>query len=100
MNHRIIEIEGQAVLLDRIEEDDKWQVVVSTFVDTVSRYDEWVECNHPAQAQEYIADFSEGSARQFISRGQEWSGRGGDHTEVNSLEPDMSAGIASLEGNH
>lgn len=76
MDHRLIEIdENDTILLDRLEHDEpqaRWQVMISTFADIDSRYDEWVGCSDPHQARAFITDFSETSAREFLVRAHEW----------------------------
>ena len=78
MDHKVVEIDGIGiVLLDRLildEADTKhlWQVIVSTFCDTLHRYDEWIGCENAQQARSFIQDYTVGSASEFLVRANEW----------------------------
>lgn len=74
MDHRIIQIDALLVLLDRLEDDEPngWQVLISCFMAIDLRFDEWIIFENPYAARQFINDFSELSAKQFLSRAQNW----------------------------
>jgi len=72
MDSRIFKVAGHQVLLERFQNDDQWQVAISVFVDEESRYDEWVDCENPKQAREFIKTYPEGRTHEFMARANEW----------------------------
>lgn len=74
MDHRLIDIAGYTILLDRFENDDEgfaWQVIISIFLDRETRYDDWVSFQDPERARAFIKDFSQETAAGFVARAQE-----------------------------
>jgi hypothetical protein len=74
MDFRIVTIGDQHILLERCEADGEamaWQVIISTFVASDQRFDDWVLCSSVHVAQQYIKDFSDTAARQFLSSAEQ-----------------------------
>lgn len=59
-------------MLERIQEDEQWQVVISAYLDERIRYDEWIPCDDPKQAKEFIKTFPEAKAYEFSGRALAW----------------------------
>lgn len=73
MDFRIIELDGQQVLLERIEDDGQWVVVASVYIDTVNRFDEWWEFQaDPQGAKSFIENFMQSDIDMFIHRAKAW----------------------------
>ena len=78
MDHKVITIIDEGtVLLDRLILDDpdtshKWQVTQSTFCDVLHRHDEWISFQTAEEARQFIKAYSEGAAREFLVRADEW----------------------------
>lgn len=72
MDFRILDIDGHQVLLERIEDEGRWQVIVSLYIDVLERFDEWDTYVGPCQAKEFIASYEEEKARAFLERALIW----------------------------
>lgn len=69
MDFKIVTIGSKHVLLERIEGDAAlpWQVIISTYRNLTDRYDEWAFFKTPQAARQFILDYTDTSARQFLS---------------------------------
>lgn len=64
----MIQIGSYQVLLERLEEEEKWKVLISTYTFPEIRFDEWIDCENLHAARSFILDFSDTSARSFLTR--------------------------------
>ncbi|QIP14710.1 hypothetical protein G8759_19875 [Spirosoma aureum] len=72
MDHRIFNLGEKVILLDRMEEEDgRWQVMISTYVTIQYRFDEWAYFDQPEMARQFIVDYSEHAAMQFLEFAKE-----------------------------
>lgn len=72
IDFRIMNAAGHQILLERFHDDEQWQVYISVYVDKESRYDEWVDCDNPDQAREFIATYTESRVQEFLARANDW----------------------------
>lgn len=72
MDFRIIEIDGYQVLLERIEDDGQWRMVIGVYIDVIDRFDEWVPGRSAQDIRALIAAYDPKQALLFVRRAKAW----------------------------
>ena len=72
MDFRIIDIDGHQILLERMEDDGRWVIVLGVYIEKTNRFDEWIACADYEQVRALIAEYEPQQARSFLGRGQAW----------------------------
>lgn len=75
MDFRIVEMPGlrlKHILLERFQDDDRWQVAISVYMEKESRYDEWEICDSADQARDFIKNYAQDDAYAFMGRAIDW----------------------------
>lgn len=74
MDFRIITLAQSVppILLERIDDDGKWVVFISAFLNMTDRYEEWYKQNTPVEARNFIIAYTQSQATDFMDRANTW----------------------------